>query len=201
MTQRACPRRSRCGAGRMPSPRSPRQQHAGVRREGDADLVVPGRSGARQSGSILAAADHARGRRSSHDAVDRSSRRDSRCRRSRPAGRWRRPGGSVEVDAASSPGAPRSQPPGLRPPAQAALDGSARAPAVGRDADGRVRPSLTFPSNRLIVADEVGDETRFGLLVDLARRADLDELAVVHHRDAVGHRHRLFLVVRDDRRR
>ena len=36
-----------------------------------------------------------------------------------------------------------------------------------------------------------------GPLVDLERRADLLELAVLHHGDAVAHRHRLDLVVGD----
>ena len=40
-----------------------------------------------------------------------------------------------------------------------------------------------------------------GSLVDLARRADLLDHALVHHDDAVGHRQRLFLVVRDHDRR
>jgi len=35
-------------------------------------------------------------------------------------------------------------------------------------------------------------------LVDFLRRADLLHLAVVEHRDAVGHRQRLALVVRDE---
>ena len=48
------------------------------------------------------------------------------------------------------------------------------------------------------VADEVGDVARIRLLVDLGGRGDLDDLAVVHDRDAVGDRHRLFLVVGDD---
>ena len=47
-------------------------------------------------------------------------------------------------------------------------------------------------------ADELGDEARIRVLVDLARRADLDDLAVIHHADARRERHRLFLVVRDD---
>ena len=51
-------------------------------------------------------------------------------------------------------------------------------------------------------ADEVGDERRRRLLVDLARAADLLDPAAVHDRDPVGHRERLFLVVRhvDERR-
>ena len=48
------------------------------------------------------------------------------------------------------------------------------------------------------VADELGDEAGLRLLVDLARRRHLHDPAVVHHGDAVGHGHRLFLVVRDD---
>ena len=51
------------------------------------------------------------------------------------------------------------------------------------------------------LAEEVGDERRGRPLVDLARRADLLDRAVVHHDDAVGHRQRLFLVVRDHDRR
>ena len=51
-------------------------------------------------------------------------------------------------------------------------------------------------------ADELRDEQVVGMVVELERRADLLDAAVVHHDDAVGHRHRLDLVVRDvDRRR
>ena len=46
-------------------------------------------------------------------------------------------------------------------------------------------------------ADEVGDEHRRRPVVDLLRRAELLDHAVVHHRDLVGHRHRLELVVGD----
>ncbi len=48
--------------------------------------------------------------------------------------------------------------------------------------------------------DEVGDEGVHGLLVDVVRRADLLDLAVVHHRDPVAHDHRLGLVVGDVQR-
>ena len=51
------------------------------------------------------------------------------------------------------------------------------------------------------LADEVGDERRRRVAVDLHRRADLLDHAVVHDDDAVGHRERLFLVVRDHDRR
>ena len=46
-------------------------------------------------------------------------------------------------------------------------------------------------------ADEAGDELGLRLLVHLRRRADLLDPALVEHGDAVAHRERLFLVVRD----
>ena len=46
-------------------------------------------------------------------------------------------------------------------------------------------------------ADEAGDVDRQRPGEDLARRADLDDAAVHEDGDAVGERHRLFLVVRD----
>ncbi len=45
-------------------------------------------------------------------------------------------------------------------------------------------------------AEEVRDVGGRRLLVDLAGRADLLDPALVHHREAVGHGERLFLVVR-----
>jgi hypothetical protein len=45
-------------------------------------------------------------------------------------------------------------------------------------------------------ADEVRDEGRGRTLVDLPRACDLLDPPAVHHRDPVGHRERLFLVVR-----
>ena len=47
------------------------------------------------------------------------------------------------------------------------------------------------------VADEVGDEGRGRPVVDLGGRGELVDPARVHDGDAVGHRHRLLLVVRD----
>ncbi len=44
-------------------------------------------------------------------------------------------------------------------------------------------------------ADEVGDEARGWLLVELVRRAGLHDAAGVHHGEAGRHRHRLLLVV------
>ena len=46
-------------------------------------------------------------------------------------------------------------------------------------------------------ADEVGDEHAAGPVVDLLRRAELLDHALVHDGDRVGHRHRLDLVVGD----
>src|SRR5581483_7313603 len=46
--------------------------------------------------------------------------------------------------------------------------------------------------------DEVGDEARARLLVDVLRRADLDNLAFIEDGDAIGHRQRLALVVGDE---
>ena len=45
------------------------------------------------------------------------------------------------------------------------------------------------------------DEARARAIVDVARRTDLVDPAGVHHGDAVGHRHRLFLVVRHEDQR
>ena len=46
-------------------------------------------------------------------------------------------------------------------------------------------------------AEEAGDEGGARTLVELARVAQLLDVAVAHDRDRVGHRHRLLLVVRD----
>ena len=51
------------------------------------------------------------------------------------------------------------------------------------------------------VADEAQDELRGGSVVELGRRADLLEPAVVEDGDPVGDLHRLLLVVRDEHRR
>ena len=50
-------------------------------------------------------------------------------------------------------------------------------------------------------ADEAADEEVHRALVELLGRRDLLELALPHDRDAVAHRHRLDLVVRDVDRR
>ena len=57
--------------------------------------------------------------------------------------------------------------------------------------------ALQRPLEVVHVADEVGHERGGGRVVDLAGRAELVDPALVHDRDAVGHGHRLLLVVRD----
>ena len=47
-------------------------------------------------------------------------------------------------------------------------------------------------------AEELGDEHGRRVLVDLARRADLLDAPVGHHREAVAHAERLLLVVGDE---
>ena len=47
-------------------------------------------------------------------------------------------------------------------------------------------------------ADEIGDEAGARPLIDLFRRADLDDPAVVEDGDAVGHRQGLALVMGDE---
>ena len=50
----------------------------------------------------------------------------------------------------------------------------------------------------IALADEVGDEALGRTVVDVARRADLQDPAGRHHRDAVRHGQRLLLVVGDE---
>ena len=47
-------------------------------------------------------------------------------------------------------------------------------------------------------ADEIGNEARPRPLIDIGRRPDLDDLAVVEDGHAVGHRQCLALIVRDE---
>ena len=71
-----------------------------------------------------------------------------------------------------------------------------RTPAVTRPT-----PSLDLADRagqEVGLADEVGDEPVGRLVVDVPGRADLQDLARRHDRDAVGHGQRLFLVVRDE---
>jgi hypothetical protein len=80
-----------------------------------------------------------------------------------------------------------------------------RRPAARRDAH-ELRPhaereragadALALEEVHAGAADEVGDEERGRLVVDLERRADLLDQAVLHDDDAVGEPHRLLLVLR-----
>ena len=71
------------------------------------------------------------------------------------------------------------------------------------EADLAVRPDIAlFDDVHCRRADELRDEEIVRPVVQLERLADLLDPAIVHHHDAVGHGHRLDLVVRHvDRRR
>ena len=69
--------------------------------------------------------------------------------------------------------------------------------AESRAARHRRSPASTRHRHQVRDAEEVGDEHRPRLLVHLRRRRHLLDMAVRHHGDPVGHRQRLFLVVRD----
>ena len=60
---------------------------------------------------------------------------------------------------------------------------------VGHISDGRFQ--------YVIPADEVGDELCGGALVNIFWNSDLVDLSAIQYSDAVAHRHRLVLVVRD----
>ena len=69
--------------------------------------------------------------------------------------------------------------------------------AHGAPPASRTLAALDLPLHQVRDPDEAGHERLRGLLVDLLRRAALLDHAGVHDRDAVGHRERLLLVVRD----
>ena len=86
--------------------------------------------------------------------------------------------------------------------ADADRDGAAPAGRGGRARSCRPRASRPSRLRRPSPGggsdpQEAGDEGGARRLVQLRRRAELLDLARVHDRDRVGHRHRLFLVVRD----
>ena len=68
---------------------------------------------------------------------------------------------------------------------------------LGEPHDRALTDELVDPEvERVERADEVGHEGRARTVVDLARISGLLDAAAVHDRDPVGHRERLFLVVR-----
>ena len=52
------------------------------------------------------------------------------------------------------------------------------------------------PFKQVDIANKVSHKTAIGPLVNLLGRAHLQHLALAHHGNARGHRHRLFLVMR-----
>ena len=61
----------------------------------------------------------------------------------------------------------------------------------------RDQPAHQLVGEAVDIADEVADELRRGVVVDVVRGADLLDDALVEHRDPVGQRQRLLLVVGD----
>ena len=72
-----------------------------------------------------------------------------------------------------------------------------RVPSHVDHARRRRRCPSTAARDQVGLAEEVGDERRARVLVELRRAAHLLDHAAVHHRDGVGHRHGLLLVVGD----
>ncbi len=79
-----------------------------------------------------------------------------------------------------------------------ALDGDA---AVEGDADasaGRGCPRVSVASQKLVSPMKPATKARLRGLVEIVRRADLLQLAMVEHGDAIGHGQRFGLVMRDE---
>ena len=68
----------------------------------------------------------------------------------------------------------------------------------GADATARSRSLAHHAAAEIGFADEAGDEARLRSLVEIVRRADLQQPAMVEHRDTVGHGEGLGLVMRDE---
>src|SRR5438445_13423436 len=66
-----------------------------------------------------------------------------------------------------------------------------------RGAPSRDHHSVATPLHleEVRLSNEIGDKARAGSSVDLLRRTHLLDPAVVHDGDAIGHRHRLLLVM------
>ena len=118
------------------------------------------------------------------------------------AWQWRKlsaPTGSTPSTCARSCSAPSDA--GSPRPHLAILGPEANRRGVGRNGGQRDRALQLAAAERQEVhrrrADEAGDEGRGRLLVDVERRAELLDLAGIHHHQHVGQRHRLQLVVGD----
>ena len=68
----------------------------------------------------------------------------------------------------------------------------------GRDGEAAGVAAADHGVDKIGAADKVGHETVGRRVIDVGRRAHLHQLAILHHRDAVGHRQRLVLIVRDE---
>src|SRR5581483_5958365 len=67
--------------------------------------------------------------------------------------------------------------------------------SVGLDAYGIALSALHHHFDQIGPADEIRNVSTVGSLVEGARRVDLHDLAIAHHRDPVGHAERLALIV------
>ena len=54
-----------------------------------------------------------------------------------------------------------------------------------------------MPSNDIAVADKVSDKSILRFIVNILRRSDLLDIALIHNNDRVGHGQCLFLVMCD----
>ena len=61
--------------------------------------------------------------------------------------------------------------------------------------------STSGSGHEIDATDERRDELRSRTVIEILRGAFLDDAALAHHRDPVGHRHRFLLIVRDVDRR
>ena len=110
------------------------------------------------------------------------------------AGRHRRPGlGDRCIFSGRTP----TQQPSLQATRRRAGGSDQRVPVHVAPATSLAGRPVTVARDQVGLAEEVGDERGGRALVQLGRGAQLLDPARVHHRDGVGHRHGLLLVVRD----
>ena len=80
---------------------------------------------------------------------------------------------------------------------QSFLDATAHRPEPRIDDRVAAADLQNAAAERIVLADEGGDESRLRLVVDVARDVRLLDHALRHHRDPVGHGQRLALIVGD----